>query len=300
MIKGKKHFTLLYLLFFFSQIIFSQNAVTNGNQIQTVQPKIMVIPYIKKGEDLRFVLEEDVNRRIASTKIKEAFDSRGFTTVDFIAKLKAAKDNNIFVSDNQTDIKSQIIQMSGADIYVQAEVNVQKGQSGTSVTLILTGYEASTGNSLSNKVGESGKFYTDDIGKLSSKAVENIAEDFLNVMQVKFTNIVNNGKSITVDFSFDPDSQYNMSSEIGPDELPLSDQLELWMEENAFKNNYHIQGTVNLKMIFDDVRIPLKDLETGKNYNPNKFALEIYKYLKKLGLKPNKDIKGNTIFITIE
>lgn len=300
MIKGKKIFTLLYLLFFFSQIIFSQNAVTNGNQIQTVQPKIMVIPYIKKGEDLRFVLEEDVNRRIASTKIKEAFDSRGFTTVDFIAKLKAAKDNNIFVSDNQTDIKSQIIQMSGADIYVQAEVNVQKGQSGTSVTLILTGYEASTGNSLSNKVGESGKFYTDDIGKLSSKAVENIAEDFLNVMQVKFTNIVNNGKSITVDFSFDPDSQYNMSSEIGPDELPLSDQLELWMEENAFKNNYHIQGTVNLKMIFDDVRIPLKDLETGKNYNPNKFALEIYKYLKKLGLNPNKDIKGNTIFITIE
>jgi Family of unknown function (DUF6175) len=281
---------------------FAQSAATNsGGQVQTVQPKIMVIPYTKEGEDIRTILEADVNKRIAITKIKESFDSRGFTTVDFVAKLKAAKDNNTFTSDNQTDIKTQIIQMSGADIYVQAEVSVLKGQSGTSVNLILTGYEASTGNSLSNKIGESGKFFTDDIGKLASKAVESVAEDFLNVMQLKFTDIVNNGKSVIVEISFDGSSQYNMSSEIGSDGLPLSDQLEMWMEKNAFKNNYHIQGTSDLKMIFDDVKIPLKDQATGNNYNPSKFALELWKFIKGLGLPPPvKDIKGNTIFITIK
>ncbi|MFO0414384.1 MAG: DUF6175 family protein [Bacteroidota bacterium] len=273
---------------------------SKGQQSVTVQPKIMVIPYTKEGEDIRTILEAEVNRRIAVTKIKEAFDSRGFTTVDFTAKLKAAKDNNVFTSDNQTDIKSQIIQMSGADIYVQAEVNEQKGQSGNSVTLILTGYEASTGNSLSNKVGESGRFYTEDFGKLASKAVENIAEDFLNVMQTKFTDIVNNGKSVIVDISFDAGSQYKMSSEIGPDGLPLSDQIEMWMEKNAFKNNYHIQGTTDLRMIFDDVRIPLKDQTSGNNYNPNKYALELFKFFKGLGLQPAKDIKGSTIYITIK
>ncbi len=292
---------LLLLLNFGGVSVFSQNAATNsGGQVQTVQPKIMVIPYTKEGEDIRTILEADVNKRIAITKIKESFDSRGFTTVDFVAKLKAAKDNNVFTSDNQTDIKTQVIQMSGADIYVQAEVNVQKGQSGTSVTLILTAYEASTGNSLSNKIGESGKFFTDDIGKLASKAVESVAEDFLNVMQIKFTEIVNNGKSVIVEISFDASSQYNMSSEIGTDGLPLSDQLEMWMEKNAFKNNYHIQGTSDLKMIFDDVKIPLKDQASGNNYNPNKFALELWKFIKGLGLQPGKDVKGNTIFITIK
>ncbi len=292
---------LLLLLNFGGVSVFSQNAATNsGGQVQTVQPKIMVIPYTKEGEDIRTILEADVNKRIAITKIKESFDSRGFTTVDFVAKLKAAKDNNVFTSDNQTDIKTQVIQMSGADIYVQAEVNVQKGQSGTSVTLILTAYEASTGNSLSNKIGESGKFFTDDIGKLASKAVESVAEDFLNVMQIKFTEIVNNGKSVIVEISFDGSSQYNMSSEIGSDGLPLSDQLEMWMEKNAFKNNYHIQGTSDLKMIFDDVKIPLKDQASGNNYNPNKFALELWKFIKGLGLQPGKDVKGNTIFITIK
>jgi hypothetical protein len=270
------------------------------SKVGIVQPKIIVIPFTKEGEDIRTILEEDVNRRIAITKIKEGFDSRGFTTVDFVGKLKAAKDNRVFTSDNQTDIKSQIIELSGADVYVQAEVSTLKSPTGNSVTLVLSGYEASTGNSLANKVGESGKFYTDDMGKLAAKAVENCVQSFLNTMQDKFSEIVNNGKSVVIDISFDAGSEYKMSTEIGNDKLPLSDQLELWMEKNAYKNNYHIQGTTDVKMIFDDVRIPLKDLSSGNNYNPNKFALELFKYFKSLGMQTTKDVKNNTIYITIK
>ena len=290
-------FSFVILLFAF----FTKNmAQTIPSQVQTVQPKIMVIPFVKEGEDLRTILENDLNKRIALTKIKEAFDSRGFTTVDFVAKLKSAKDNNIFTSDNQTDVKDQIIQMSGADIYVEAEVNENHSNSGNSVNLRLNAYEASTGNSLSNKVGESGKFYTDDFVKLTTKAAESISEDFLNVIQSKFTDIVNNGKSVIIDISFAQGSATKMSSEIAPENLPLSDQIEMWMEKNAFKNNYHIQGTTDLKMIFDDVKIPLKDQATGNNYNPNKFALELFKFFKGLGLQPGKDVKGSTIYITIK
>ncbi len=277
-----------------------QTPVSGGDQSVTVQPKIMVIPFVKEGEDLRTVLEKDENKRIAIAVIKAGFDNRGFTTVDFVAKLKAAKDNNAFTSDNQTDIKSQIIQMSGADIYVQSEVIVETGQSGNSVKVILTAFEVSTGNSLSNKVGESGRFYTEDFNKLAIKATESCIDDFLNVMQIKFTEIVQNGKSVIIDISFDSGSSYKMSSEFGSDGLPLSDQIELWMEDNAYKNNYHIQGTTDLRMIFDDVKIPLKDQKTGNNYNPNKFALELFKFFKELGLQTTKDIKGNTIYITIK
>jgi hypothetical protein len=294
-------FTLFITSLFHSPKALCQLDATNSNgQVVTVQPKIMVIPFTKEGEDLRTILEQDVNRRIAITKIKEAFDDKGFTTVDFIAKLKAAKDNNVFTSDNQTDIKSQIIQMSGADIYVQAEVDIQKSAGGNSVNLVLTAYEASTGNSLSNKVGESGRFYTDDFGKLSAKAVENCAPAFLKTMQDKFNDIVANGKSVVIDISFDKNSQYKFSSEIGSSGLPLSDQVEDWMSKNAYKNSYHLQGTTDLKMIFDDVRIPLKDQQTGHNYNSNRFALEVFKYFKSISLNPQKDVKGNTIYITLK
>lgn len=278
---------------------FAQEPVS-APSVQTVQPKIMVIPYTKEGEDIRTILESDVNKRIVLTKIKEAFDSRGFTTVDFIAKLKAARDNNIFTSDNQTDLKSQIVQMSGADVYVEAEDDVLLSSTGNSVKIIVTAYEISTGNSLANKVGESNKFYTDDIGKLASKAIESCATDFLNVMQEKFTDIVNNGRSIIINFGFDANSGYTMSSDVGNQGLQLSDELELWMESHAYKNNYHIQGTTETQMIFDDVRIPLKDPTAGNNYNANKFALEIFKFMRSLGLTISRDIKGNTIYITIK
>jgi hypothetical protein len=258
----------------------------------------MVIPYTKEGEDLRTLLENDENKRIAVAKVKDAFDSRGFTTVDFVVKLKTAEEDKVFTSDNQADIKSRIIDISGADIYVQVEVIIEKSSSGNSVKIILTAYEASTGNSLANKVGESGKFYTEDFNKLTSRAVESCAEGFMNVMQSKFTDILNNGKSVIVNLSFDAGSQIKMSSEIGSDGLPLSDQVESWIGKNAFKNNYHIQGTTDYKMIFDDVKIPLKDQSTGTNYNPNKFALELFKFLKGLGLQPKKDVNGNTIYFT--
>lgn len=281
-------------------LIFSVTKIlAQANNVQTVQPKIMVIPYVSEGEDLRYILESDVDKRIALTKIKEVFDSRGFTTVDFVAKLKSAKDNHIFTSDNQTDVKDQIVMMSGADVYVQAEVTKLESGTGNSVSVVMTAYEASTGNSLSNKVGQSGKFYTDDFGKLTTKAVESVSDEFLNVMQAKFTDIVNNGKSLNIDISFAQGSKYKMSSEVAPENLPLSDQIEMWMEKNAYKNNYHIQGTTDKRMILDDVKIPLKDTN-GKNYNPNKFALEIFKFFKSLNMQTDKDIKGNTIYITIK
>ena len=62
---------------------------------------------------------------------------------------------------------------------------------------------------------------------------------------------------------------------------------------------YFTYVNANEFFIFDDVKIPLKD-STGKNYNPNKFALEIFKFFRSLNLQVEKDIKGNTIYITIK
>ena len=264
----------------------------------TVQPKIMVVPFVKENEDLRTILEEDANKRIIITKIKEAVDSRGFTTVDFFGKLKSISSGDAMASDHQQDLKSMIITNSGADIYVDAEMIVNMSGSGNSVKVIVTAYDASTGNSLSNKVGESGKFYTDDIGRLGSKAIESCAEDFLNVMQMKFNDIVENGRSINLLIGFDETSSVNMASEIGDDGLTLADHIELWLGDNAYQGNYHIQGTTATRMIVDDLRIPLKD-KNGSNYNINRFGLEFLKFARSIGLKISRDISNNSLTVTI-
>lgn len=264
----------------------------------TVQPKIMVVPYVKEGEDIRTLLEEDADKRIVLTKVKEAFDSRGFNTVDFVAKLKSSSVQTGMSQEQQSDLKSMIIGSSGADIYVDTEMIINKAGSGNSVKVIVTAYDISTGSSLSNKVGDSGKFYTDDFGKLGSKAIESCIEDFLNVMQTKFTDIAANGRSLNMTIGFDEGSNYNMHSELGDEMLTLADLIEIWLEENSYQGNFHVQGTTATKMIIDDVRIPLQD-KNGNNYTAAAFGREFLKFARKYGLKITRNVVNNSLIITI-
>lgn len=262
-------------------------------KVQTVQPSIMVIPFVKENQDIRTILEDDFNKRVAIAKVKEAFDNRGFTTKDFTASLKIALKESALNSSNKSDLKSQVIRMSGADFYVEVEVEDKKSPSGNYVKLILQGYDSFTGQSLSNKTGESGKFYTDDISKLVEKAIASCSEEFLDTLNAKFGEIVENGRSVRINIGFNEDSEYDMDSEITADGDLISEVMEDWLEENAFKNNFHIQGISTSEMIIDDFRIPLKD-NNGRNYRASKVARSLRKYIKNsLGLDVKTDMEGS-------
>jgi hypothetical protein len=286
------------LLMPLSNPIWGQNDTVVSKEF-ALQPKIMVIPFAKESEDIRTVLEDDVNKRIVLSKIKEAFDNRGYTTVDFTARLKSANTNAIFAGENKADVKSAIIQMSGADVYVESEIAISPTtEYGTRVKVILQGYEATGGNSLSNTVGSSQSFA--DVGTIGARAVENCIDDFLNMMQMKLSAIAENGRSLLVTIGFAQNSQYNLSSEVGSNGLLLQDEIELWMGENAYKNIYHLQGASDTEMLFDDVRIPLKDPKTGNQYNASRFGLSLFQFFRSLGLTVKRDVKGNSILITVQ
>jgi len=92
-----------------------------------------------------------------------------------------------------------------------------------------------------------------------------------------------------------------MSSTIkekGGDEL--SDVLNDWMENAAFENQYNPPISTEKRMIVSDLRIPLKDQATGKNYNNQKFAKALQDFLKSINIPNKKDIKSGGIFITIQ
>lgn len=270
-----------------------------------VQPKIMVIPYTKEGEDIRTVLENDSNKRIALSKIKEAFDERGVSTIDFVARLKAANTADVMNMNNQADVKSAIINMSGADIYVEAEIVCQQSyvarqtKPETRVKINVTAYDIATGASLANKIGECGPFYTDDVAKLSMKAISSIADDFLRVMQEKFTNMAEQGRSIMMLINFDENSAFTMESEVGNQGLILQDEIELWVDSACYNGNYHLQGVTPLNMVFDDIKLPFID-ESGATYTVSKFSMSVFKFFRSLGINISRTLKGNTLYITIK
>jgi hypothetical protein len=279
------------------------NKETPAESRQTVtRPTIMVFPFFKEGQDIRKLVEADVTNRVVMTKVKEAFDNRGYSTVDFLAKVRNLQTNDALTSDKQTDVKTAIIQSSGADISVEVEYDFEKGATGNRLKVILTAYESSAGTSLSNKVGFSRRVYSEDVSLLASQAVESIVVDFLNVMQEKFNDIVENGKYMAMEFNLNADSGVTMSSEVGKDNLPLSDVLEEWVGNNA--KSYHIQGVTDLKVVFDVVRVPRMDAQ-NRSLTATRYGLEVMKFCNALTfgtkkLKVERLIKGNTIFVSFK
>ncbi|WP_299339343.1 DUF6175 family protein [uncultured Prevotella sp.] len=271
--------------------------VAKAQNVSTVQPKIMVMPYVAEGVDIRQTIETDPNIRIVLSKIREAFDKRGFTTIDFETKLKAQSANNALSDNAQTNRRSMIIQSSGADIYVETEYIYTPSQAGNSVKVLMKACDVSTGGALASKDAFSGQFYTEDVGRLAGAAVEKVADEFLNVIQTKFDDIVENGRSISLDIKIDESSTHSLHEEMGESELV--DQIEDWVADHAYKNNYHIQGSTEVEMIFDEIRIPLKD-ENGRNYNINQFDREVRQLFRKLGIKVSHVSKNNTLVITIK
>src|SRR5690606_34132324 len=92
----------------------------------------------------------------------------------------------------------------------------------------------------------------------------NMLEDFLNVMQQKFTDIAENGRPVKVNFSFDNNSELHMDILVGSNEDLLSQVVENWLMENSVHGVASSTGPTATGQIFDEVRIPLKS-ENGRN-----------------------------------
>jgi hypothetical protein len=277
----------LALLNFLSISIFGQNAATNsGGQVNQTQPSVITVPLKKQGQNYRALIEDPVNGfnvRTALNVVDQALKVRGFVTNDFIGTLEKTQTMNAFADGVQVDEQTAIIDASAADIYITVDANVSKGDKGTEVSLFLVAKSA-TGLKLSTSIpGNSGKFYIDDVHKLMVKALDNIKEDFLNELQRSFTDMVNNGQQVGLQFSITGDSPINFNSEIGTDGDLLSEAISDWLGKNAFKNYVKPSGGGTAILLKYDIKLPLKNQSTGINYLPKEdFGKLIRKYLRTL------------------
>jgi hypothetical protein len=292
MIKALKYTSGLLLL-----ITLTFGGLTAQESV-TIQPTIMAIPFAKENQSTRKAYEYSELNRIAITKVKEAFDQRGVNTIDFRAKLKQLQNSEALTEDQELTLKDAVIKLSGADIYVEIEANKDHSRTGNSVTAIMTAYDAFSGESLANKVATSPKFKTDNFEKLTQKAIEAEVDNLLNTIQEKFTLIIENGRTVTMEVGIEIGSDIDLDEEVGDDGDLLSEVIEEWVEENAFNNYYHIQGTSATKMVFDQIKVPLK-LDNGRNFKVSKFAVNFRKFLREYDIKAQRTITGSSIVVTL-
>ncbi len=287
----KKLFTIALILI--GQLTFAQ--------VNTNQPTIIVVPHTFKGQDIRETIEGEngFNIRTVLARMKEAFDSRGFTTYDFVSTVKRMETLNLFNSQTQTGYKEEIAKNSGADIYIDVELVVDRSEpNGTELKLIIEAVETATGRSLSNKIAASGRYHTNDINKLVLLAIDKTKDDFMNTLQSKFTDIVNNGRSIIIEFRLAQGSKINFNSEVGKDGDLLSEAIMDFMAANSFKNQNKKSVSTAKLLIYEDVRIPIRQ-QNGQNYPIDEFGRVLRKFLRNLHLNPTIEYPRGQIVVTI-
>jgi hypothetical protein len=287
----KKLFTIALILI--GQLTFAQ--------VNTNQPTIIVVPHTFKGQDIRETIEGEngFNIRTVLARMKEAFDSRGFTTYDFVSTVKRMETLNLFNSQTQTGYKEEIAKNSGADIYIDVELVVDRSEpNGTELKLIIEAVETATGRSLSNKIAASGRYHTNDINKLVLLAIDKTKDDFMNTLQAKFTDIVNNGRSIIIEFRLAQGSKINFNSEVGKDGDLLSEAIMDFMAANSFKNQNKKSVSTAKLLIYEDVRIPIRQ-QNGQNYPIDEFGRVLRKFLRNLHLNPTIEYPRGQIVVTI-
>jgi hypothetical protein len=286
------------LLLLIALVTFSTNAQEN-NAPSSNQPTIMVIPFTPKESDLRSNYEHNEWLRVAITKVKDAFDQRGVNTIDFRAKLKQLGNNEALQEDQKRSIKDDIVAISGADIYVEVEANINRSGSGNSVTVIMSAFNTFSGESYANKVATSPKFYTDSYEKLIAKVVDEEVPNLLGVLSEKFDDIRVNGLTVTLNAGIDESSDLKMDTEVGTEGYLLSDLLEEYISKNTVKGNYHIQGVTANKVTFNVVKVPYKD-ENGNAFRATKYALDIRRFLRTNEINASTTVVGNSITLTIK
>jgi hypothetical protein len=288
---------LIILLSFLAQFGYSQSN-TNTSPKTNNQPTIMVIPFTREGVDLRAELESNELVRIAITKVKEAFDQKGVNTIDLRAKLKQTANTTALQSDQKSSIKDDVINNSGADIYVEVEAKPNYSNSGNSIALIMTAYDVFSGESYANKVVTSPKFYTTNFEKLVEKAAETEVPNLLGVIQEKFNDIIANGRSITLKVGISEASKLKMDTEVDKKGSFLSDIIEDYILEKSYNGKYHMQGVSDNQITFDIVKVPLKD-DSGNSFRISKFASDFRRFLRTNEIQCSQTINGNSLLFTI-
>lgn len=271
-----------FVILFFVICCGSLKAQNNdkGN-VKQLQPKILIIPLVKNGEDIRSNIESNPNLRIAISLVKKAFDQRGYTTYDFLTALKSAEESNMRDNSNATVLsKNEIINK-----YTKAEIEVQidfeeltPNKDGKQIQIILS----------ANVVGEASAFASEpfiskrlnvEINELMMQAINSNIDAFMSTIQTKFSEVVNDGVSYYLELQIANGESFKFNDELPGENDQFSYILYDWMRSNAHNNYANLDDESETELTFT-IKIPLRDSITGLNYTITDFQRNFRNFLK--------------------
>ena len=215
--------------------------------------------------DYRAALQNDTNLLLAITTIGEMMNKRGFTPKDLESSLKTveeqAAEDAMLTSKQGSDVAESPIdklkKVAKADILMELTYEVNQIGPKKSLTFILRGLDAYTDKQIAAASGTGTPTFSSELAILIEEAVLGHIDPFNALLQSHFDDLFEKGREIVVRIKVWGDSEYDLESEFGDDDLELGQIIEDWLADNAVNGAFNTVDATENMMLFEQVRIPM-------------------------------------------
>lgn len=250
---------------------------------QAKRPSIMLVPsdgwcvtygYVQEFDnmgtkqivpDYRAALQNDNNLRFAIATFGKMMNDRGFTPKDLEASLKTlqeqAAEDAMLTSKQGSDVAESPIdklkKVAKADIMIYLDFTVNQIGPQKSLSFTLLGLDAYTDKQVAVANGVGTPSFTQTLDILIEEAVLGHIDNFNAQLQAHFDDLFAKGREIVVRIKVWGDSEYDLESEFGEDDLELGQIIEDWLSDNAVNGAFNTVDATESMMLFEQVRIPM-------------------------------------------
>ena len=257
----------------------------NNNSITSISsfsnPRIMVLPKKideKNYQNGEYYLKKEEKMIIAS--LKKVLEDNKLKTIGFESVIKNLSERRLLQSGTKVDLKTLILESNEADFYVEFEnlddgvmSSQSNGNCPNSFDFKIRNY--ATGEDIASDLQEINTCGSiDEYKKFANKILNNGAITKIND---EFQYLVENGKKISIFFSFSNSSNKKFDDKIQG--LRISQHIEKSIKENAFNGKFIFGGVVNNYISFSQVSVPFIDKNNNQLYTVPQFSNAIRDYL---------------------
>lgn len=271
---------------------------------QTKQPTIMVLPsdnwcvqrfFItdfdnqgtkQKVPNYKQAFQEDAEIGQVISKIGALMIDRGFNLKDAEQEIKnqeqqatedamtASVATGAALAESPLD---KLKKRAKADIILQIWWSVNNTDSGKSVNFILEALDAYTSKRIAASSGTGRPSKTAVVPVLLQSAVLSNIEQFVKQLKNHFTNLIDNGREVTIRIKRWQNWNKNLETDFNGKEL--NESITEWMQKNTVNGKFSATDVTENFITFEQVRIPMYD-DNKKANDARSFTKELQKFLK--------------------
>jgi len=294
--------TIICLIFCF----FTKDIIAQDKQVS--QPTVMVVPYVDKA-NMKGTFEEalqEPSQRLAISIAEKALIDNGLKTLSFQTLLENERKDAAFQAGDggddaaKEDIRDILSRKSGADIRVELDLTTTgKASDGSfKVRQIISAIDPFTGQKLAQQdISTDQGLFFQDTAKVAQGLLSKVMRNFIDQMQLSFTDIVNNGRDYIIDVTIDQTSTVTMASTLGGTEL--GDILYDYFESKAFKANFSEPEKSKTKFKIERFKVALREPD-GTPYRISKLERGLKSVLKTNQINADIRTTGGKMYVNIK